>query len=1120
MERAFTHTDMLTYSGTRKPGYALSRGKGRNIEMSHHMRPQSFTKLMTWILREYRENGSVFGIHKSLFFEPGESAPYASSLFGHDLASPIGPAAGPHTQLTQNILAAWLSGARFIELKTVQIMDELAFGRPCIDMEDEGYNAEWSQELKLEQSVREYVKAWVLIPVLRRLLGWESRGADGTIFNLSVGYDLKGILGPRMQRFIDTMLDASEAIGEYREELRRFFPEFADIEVENTLTDSCTLSTMHGCPPDEIGRIAKYLLEERGFHLSVKLNPTLMGPDFVRGTLNRTLGYADIEIPDPVFENDLKYPQAIEIIRMMQESADARGRFFGVKLSNTLAMHNHRGVMPGEEMYMSGRSLYPITMNLWNRLNKDLNGNLNVSYSAGADAVNAARILSCGALTITIASDTLKPGGYSRFLQCLENIESEMREKGATTLAEFAADKDRNLERDAADALVDPRYQKSYFTGPPKVASPLGLFDCVEAPCAAQCAVCQDVSAYALQISRGDYDGALETILRKNPLPGVTGYVCTHLCETRCTRADYDEAVGIRALKRFAASRGRAAMGSRRDACGRSVAVIGAGPSGLAASASLALAGFKVTVFEARDRAGGMMSIAPAFRLPKEVMDEDVRRIVDLGVEIKTSHKVRIPPENLLQMGYDAVYVACGFPKDAPLGVPGDDAEGVWTALDLLGRVAAGEKPDLGRRVLVIGGGNTAMDAARTAQRLSGNPVTVVYRRTESEMPAIEEERVLFFEEGNALEALAAPVRVAVENGRVKGLVCERTRLGEPDADGRRRPEPTGAFFTLEADSIVAAIGQSAATTLFRDGRIRLNRNGSVSVACSGRTSAGGVYAGGDAVTGPAIVIAACAEGVRAAEAICGEFGVEAPEKRGLPFPTDDELVRIRAVRARKSFRNCEAHLPVERRKGFELVEQTLGEAEAVAEAKRCMQCATVCSKCVEVCPNRANYNYAVRPLSLKLPVFAAERGGLCAVGSEHFYLAQGTQIIHIDDFCNECGNCSAFCVHEGRPYMDKPCLCLNDDDFSSQDDNVFRVEGNKIRRRMRGLEESLAVGERDYLYENEYVRVEMDKGFVVRKTELKASFEGRLSLRSAVEMSVLHEGLHNSLSWLTDEYK
>ncbi len=1085
--------------------------------MSYHMRPQSFEKLLTWILREFRENESIFGIHKSLFHRPRADAPYVTTLFGDKVNAPIGPAAGPNTQLTQNILASWLTGSRFIELKTVQILDELEFGRPCIDMEDEGYNAEWSQELKLEQSILEYVKAWVLIPVLQRLLGWEHVANDGVIFNLSVGYNLEGIKNPRMQKFIDTMLDAGDIVDKYMSDVVKSFPEFAGIDVPSALTNSCTLSTMHGCPPDEIERIARYLLEERGFNLTVKLNPTLMGADFVRTTLNNNLGYTGIVIPDAVFDHDLKYPQALEIIKAMKQSGKKHNRFFGVKLTNTLAMHNYRRIMPGEEMYMSGRSLYPISMNLWNKLNKDFDGDLNVSYSAGADAWNMGRIFSCGALSVTMASDVLKPGGYARVGQCLDNLEAEMVKAGATSLKEFSANKNAALESAAAEALENPRYKKQYFPGPPKVSSELGLFDCITAPCMEQCAVCQDVPSYALQTARGDFDGALATILLKNPLPGVTGHLCTHLCETRCTRSNYDEAVGIRDIKRFVAAKGKAGF-YKGASSGRKVAVIGAGPSGLAAAARLALSGVEVDVFEARNRAGGILAIAPTFRLPREVVDADIDRIRELGVKIHLGSKITEAPEAFLEKGYDSVYVACGFPKDMPPGLEGEKTPGVWTALELLEQVADGKKPELGKKILIIGGGNTAMDAARTANRLTGQPVTVVYRRTKEEMPAIDEEKILLFEEGNILEELAAPAKVIVKDGKVAGLECERTRLGEPDADGRRRPEPTGEKFVLEADSIIAAIGQVSDMAVFKGTRLELGKAGKVTTAANGRTSKCGVYAGGDAVTGPAIVIQACADGQRAADAICSELAVIQPILPEPPLPTGTELAEARLARARKTPPCRETHLPLEKRKSFDLVEQTLDEKDAIAEAKRCLQCSAMCGKCVEVCPNRANYNYSIPPFNITLPKLAVVKGSLCSTTRENFAISQGTQIVHIDDFCNECGNCSAFCVHQGRPYMDKPRLCLNDTDFTSQDDNVFRIKGKKIMRREKGKEESMTLQNYGWSYENDNVMVRFDRGFVVRDMKFKNTFSGELSLKSAVEMATLYRGVRNSLSWLVGE--
>jgi len=792
--------------------------------MSDTMNVQSFEVLLNWILTELEENQSIFGIHRSLFYIPQEDSPYViEDLFGHYLATPIGPGAGPHTQLAQNIVCAWLSGGRFIELKTVQIMDELEIPRPCIDMEDEGYNVEWSQELRLGQSASEYVKAWVLIHVLRRLLGFEGSVPCGTVFNMSVGYNLEGIQSPPMTRFMDRLEDASEEIAEIQAVLRKDFPQFAGLEIPARVTNNVTLSTMHGCPPDEIERIGRYLLEERGLHTTVKLNPTLLGQEVVMHILHDCLGFREIHIPAAVFEHDLQYGQAVELIGSLKRVAAGRGLTFGVKLSNTLALANHKGILPGDEMYMSGRALYPITINLFHKLSQEFGGDLNVSFSAGADALNLSSILAAGARPVTAVSDILKPGGYSRFLQYLENLERDMHDLGVTSLEELAQDRLANLAREAARVLEDPRYKKSYHPyGLPKVESGLELFDCITAPCVQQCAVLQDVPGYAWLISQGEYDRALEVILSRNPLPGVTGYVCTHLCQARCTRNNYDEPVAIRALKRFAAEQGAREQGGKgiEERAGTSaprplrtsaqVAVIGSGPSGLAAAYFLALNGIQVTIYEAKDRAGGMLALAPAFRLPEAIVREDIERIENLGVKIELSHPITSPLEDLLGDGFDAVYIGSGAQEDARLGIEGDEGKGVHHALDFLERTRRGERVELGGKVLVIGGGNSAMDVARTARRLTGDSVTIIYRRTRKEMPADEEEIEDALAEGALLQELLSPTRIILEDGRVAALECVRNELGEAGADGRRRPVPIeGSEFEIEADSIIVAIGQT-----------------------------------------------------------------------------------------------------------------------------------------------------------------------------------------------------------------------------------------------------------------------------------------------------------------------
>jgi putative selenate reductase len=1090
------------------------------------MRAQPFDVLLHWILKEFGESRSIFGISESLFHVPSKDGPYAiQDMFGHYLATPVGPAAGPHTQLTQNILCAWLSGGRFIELKTVQVMDELEIPRPCIDMEDEGYNVEWSQELKLDQSATEYIKAWVLIRILHRLLGFEGEAPLGTLFNMSVGYNLEGIRSAPMTRFMDRMVDASAQIAEMRTILAAQFPQFADIEIPTRLTNSVTLSTMHGCPPDEIERIARYLLEERRLHTIVKLNPTLLGKEAVLHILHDALGFREIHIPDAIFEHDLQYDRAVQLIKALKPVAAKNDLTFGIKLSNTLAMANHKGTLPGDEMYMSGRALYPITINLFHKLAQEFNGDLNVSYSAGADALNVATILASGARPVTAATDLLKPGGYSRLRQYLENLGKTLQDQGVSSVEELARDRLANLERAAKEALHDPRYSKEYHPyGLPRVESGLGLFDCVTAPCMEQCAVCQDVPEYAWLIARGQFDRALEVILARNPLPAVTGYVCTHLCQARCTRNNYDEPIAIRALKRLATEKGRVKM-SAREMNQRSVAVIGGGPSGLAAAYFLSLNGLHVTIYEAEAEPGGMLRVAPSFRLPAAVVQEDVERITSMGVKVECNHRVITPPEELLKQGFDAVYVACGFPRDATLDIEGIEAQGVFAALDVLARTAQGERPDLGSKVLVVGGGNTAMDAARTARRITGKPVTVVYRRTKQEMPATEEEIEELLEEGNNLVELASPSRVIVKEGRVAALECVRNRLGEPGADGRRQPmRIEGSEFEIEADSIIVAIGQKPDIAFLNGSAVSLHPNGAIAVhPQTGLAGTRSIYAGGDAARGPATVVEACADGRRAAEAICAELGLRFDELPSRPAQlSEQEILQVKCTRARREPQRKPAMLPVAQRLGFDLVEQTLSEEAGRREADRCLQCSTLCDKCVEVCPNRANYTYVVSPMSVMLPQLSCQNGRLAMTGEEPFRVEQIRQIVHVDDFCNECGNCATFCVHDGKPYQEKPRLFLSEGDFQSQEDNAFYVERDKkgwaIRRREGGEESRLSAGrgEGDWNFSNSFLSVTFSPpGFRLTTMELKREFPGQLSLVGAAEMYTVLKGVTSSLAFL-----
>lgn len=1088
--------------------------------MSQHMKVQSFETLLQWIIDEYQTKDSIFGIHKSLFFKPQANSLYGRELFDSYLATPVGPAAGPHSQLTQNIISSWLCGARFIELKTVQDNDELEIGRPCIDMDDEGYNCEWSQELKLEQSAWEYIKAWAIIHILPGILGWESGLPVGTIFNLSVGYNLEGILKPTMQKFISRMKDATEELGEIKAIIDKKFPQFSAVNIPVKISNNVTLSTMHGCPPEEIGRIARYLLEDKKFHTTVKLNPTLLGREIVLGVLNDTLGYKDIDIAETVFDHDLKYPKAVELIKMLREVAAAEGLFFGVKLTNTLAMTNYKKYLPGPEMYMSGRALYPLAMQLFSKLMNEFDYDLNVSYSAGADAMNVSNLLVSGALTVTVASDLLKPGGYANMVQYIEHINNDMQNWGAKDLKEFASARRSLLPMLAADALEDIRYKKSYHEhGLPKVSSSLEKFDCIAAPCMEQCAVCQDVPGYARAIAQGDYNRALDIIMDRNPLPATTGYVCTHLCQNKCNRNNNDQPVAIRALKRFAAEHGRVVI-SRADQFAYNVAIIGGGPSGLGAAAELARNGVKATVFEARSRAGGMMAIAPEFRVPPCIVDQDVERIMQMGVEFRFNSKIADKPESLLAQGFDAVYVACGFPNDAEFKIEGRNGAGVYGALELLELAAGEQPPHLGKKAVVIGGGNTAMDAARTAARLTGQPVTVVYRRTRNEMPAIADEIEALLYEGNIIEELATPERIVLNaDGRVKSLVASRNVLGAADSDGRRKPVAVpDSEYEIPADAVIIAIGQSNDKLFFKGSSVVLKKNGGINVDEHQSTNVSGIYSGGDAVRGPEIVIRACADGVAAAKAICGQLGIEnvRPVAECATI-TEAEIIDAKAARCRKSAQHHEYAIPADARNNFDLVEHTFTEDTARAEAARCLQCTSFCDKCVEVCPNRANFTYTLpEVINWEIPVIKLRHGVMTKTEPVAFVINQTRQVAHIDDLCNECGNCASFCVHQGRPYLDKPRIFFDKSVFSSESDNAFYFNDKVVLRRDNGQTSQLKINVKTLVYSDERMTVEMDSAFKVKSVKTAKKITASVSMVPAAEMLALYQGIQHSNSFLS----
>jgi heterodisulfide reductase subunit A len=469
-------------------------------------------------------------------------------------------------------------------------------------------------------------------------------------------------------------------------------------------------------------------------------------------------------------------------------------------------------------------------------------------------------------------------------------------------------------------------------------------------PCRAACPAGVNAQGYVALISQGKFKEALEVLRRTMPFAGVCGRVCTHPCELECERGKVDEPVSIRALKRFMADYEMKVGRKKATPIERTkedkVAIIGSGPAGLACAYDLIQEGYPVTIFEAAPKSGGLLRYGiPEHRLPKRVVDNEISYVEELGVEIKTNTPVR-NLEDIFKQGYEAIFLATGAGESVKMGIPGEDAKGVIHALDFLKRVNMGTKVSLGEKVAVIGGGNAAVDAARVARRLGAKKVSIVYRRSRAEMPAVATEVDEAEREGVALHILSAPVKVLVKDGRVSGIQCIRMELGEPDASGRRRPVPIkGSEFNMDVDNVIMAIGQAIDKTALPK-ELEYTAWGTLSVdQVTLETSIDGVFGGGDLVSGPADVIAAVAAGKEAAISIDRYLrGVDL--KAGRPTPIN----RVKEVSKKGVVPKARLPIPtldLQKRKGFAEVELGFDEKTAVEEAKRCLNCG-VCSECLE----------------------------------------------------------------------------------------------------------------------------------------------------------------------------
>lgn len=940
--------------------------------MNDRMTPIPFPKLMEWILIEKEH---VFGI-KQIF--KTASHKYLN-LFNEKLEIPCGPAAGPHTQLAQNIIAAYLAGARFFELKTVQTLDgeDLPVDKPCIRAEDECYNVEWSTELTVPEALEEYIKAWFALKLMSK--EFDLGDPNGFIFNMSVGYDLEGIRSTKINAFIEGLKDASStpiwhACIEWAKSHLQAFQSIDEaylLGISSHISSSVTLSTLHGCPPDEIERIATYLLKEKGLHTYIKCNPTLLGYDFTRTILNQ-MGYDYLVFDTHHFEHDLQFDQAVPMLERLIALSNKLSLTFGVKLTNTFPVQITRSELPGKEMYMSGRALFPLTLSLAYKLTHTFKGNLNISFSGGVDAYNIKELFELGIYPITFATTLLKPGGYNRLYQIasLLNTSKEVPHKPIAL---------SRLYTFLQTTYTDTHYTKAIKPLPArKIESSVPLLNCTFAPCQKGCPIEQDIPEYIRLVGEGQYLEALKVITLKNPLPFVTGTICNHTCTTKCRRNFYEEEISIRQVKLEAATQGFDALLETLTPPSiqspHKVAIIGSGPAGLAAAYFLARSGMDVTVFEKRKALGGIVRfVIPDFRIANQALYKDIRLICQYGVKFELGREIT-SLDALKSEGFQYILIATGAWQPGHLNLEGDVPLNVIHFLEQF--KSDPSVLNLGKNVAIIGGGNTAMDAARAAKRVPGvENVYLVYRRTKRYMPADTEELELALKDGVLFKELLSP-----QHFKEGMLTCIKMNLGHPDASGRLQPIPTEEKVNLPIDTLISAVGEKVDTDFFKMNGLPIDTKGFIIHDPFTTELLSNTFVIGDARSGPSTVVSAIHDATLAAKTIL--------KRENLIFssiPTSTHSVRTDEVYSKKG------------------ILKTNGSVKD--ESIRCLECDKICECCVDVCPNRANVTLDVE-------------------GKK--------QILHIDCMCNECGNCTIFCPYNSAPYRDKFTLFHTLEAFNS----------------------------------------------------------------------------------------
>ena len=979
--------------------------------MIDRLTPLSFSQLMRWIVNEQKKSGSIFGVRDFYQANPLKTL----SIFNEKIETPFGPASGPHTQFAQSIIAAYASGCRFFELKTVSLSTDEDLKNPRIRAKYEGYNVEGAKNLSIEQAFEEYVKAWVALKVLSK--EFQMGGSDGFVFNMCIGYDYDSISSPEITRFLNNMKDASktdiynDCVDYVRNNLSLFrnFTEDDLADITPNISSSVTIATHIVCSREEVEKMARYCLINRKLHTYVKLSATLLGYEYCRSTLN-TMGYCDVMLGKEHFDSYFQYSDAQTIIENMQKIAAEEDLIFGIKLISGLPVVEHDDTL--EQIYMSGKAIFPLATALAAKLSDDFGGQLRMTFSGGVDANNVEDVYEAGMWPITMSTTILKPGGFNRFKQFAYTFHD-------WRYADFDCTRTGMIKR-----MSEKVKQNSHFIKPMKpntmvrAKMPIPLIDCFISPCKQGCPIEQDITTYLNLIDEERYADALRVIISKNPLPFVTGTICTHECMSSCTRNFYDKPVKIREAKLIAAQNGYDYVLKELTPCEPvgnklKVAVVGGGPAGMSAAYFLARAGHEVTIYCDTPTTGGIVKfLIPEFRMPSERVNMDAAFLGKLGVNIKPDTHIN----NIDELkDYDKVILTLGAPVYKNIQIPGIE---VIPALEFLKEYKATKgKPNVGNNIVVIGCGDTALDTARAARRIKGvENVYIVYRRTRRYMPASEDELLLAMSEGVQFMDMLMPYEYS--EGFLK---CHVTKMGDMDSEGRRIPIETSQIVHIKADCVIAAVGEAVDTDFYRINNIEVDDKGLPVVnEDTLETNIPNVFIAGDGRRGPLSVVDAIADARKVSDAILKEFEDLVIYKKSEDFNSGKRIDSRNASDNRLS--------------GLYSKKGILREPHYRNDFGRCLDCAKLCENCVDVCPNRAN-------VEIKVPGNPVP------------------QVIHVDRLCNECGNCKTFCPYVGAPYQEKFTLFDTLDDFYSSDNEgcVFTHDGSAFTIRLDGQIKSVS---------------------------------------------------------------